>query len=119
MTHMPIADFKALTKKKKYANSPTLYGGRKYSSKLEVTIAKELDLLQRSGKIVSWIPQVPFPLPGVTATGRQNRHYVDFLVFLPGDRYKLIEAKGFKHKLGELKRSQVVELYKVNIEVRK
>ena len=115
-----IAEFKALTEKKKtskFKAKPTVYNGVNYHSQKEVRAAQKLDFMVKAGEILSWISQVPFVLPGETATGRPIKHYVDFMAFNVDGTYRLIEVKGFRVGLGELKRSQVEELYNVVIEV--
>ena len=117
---MDIAEYKALMDKpkgSKFKAKPTVYNGVRYPSKKHAKAAADLDFRIKVGIVVSWIREVPFPLPGKTATGRPIKHFVDFLAFKPDGTYQLIEVKGFRVGLGELKRSQVEELYNVVIEV--
>lgn len=53
----------------------TMYNGISYASKAEARRAAELELLQRSGQVVWWIPQVTIRL-GCP----ENTYRVDFLV---------------------------------------
>lgn len=54
---------------------PTIHNGIRYASKAEANRAAELELLERAGKVVWWIPQVTIRL-GCP----ENTYRVDFLV---------------------------------------
>lgn len=54
---------------------PTVYNGIRYASKAEARRAAELELLQRAGQVIWWIPQVTIRL-GCP----ENTYRVDFLV---------------------------------------
>lgn len=86
---------------------------RTFDSTLEAKIAGDLQALKSAGEITGWIRQVKFDLPGNTS------HRIDFLVFLPDGRYRLIEAKGYDHPAGIKARKQVQGIYGIKIEVLK
>lgn len=102
---------------RKYHNEPTVYGDRTYDSKKEANYAAYLDTLKAKGIILSWVPQVTFPLP------KGEKHKVDFLVFYPPTQpggmpfAGVHEVKGRDLALGRLKRKMVEEIYHVKIEV--
>lgn len=76
-----------------------------------------LKAMQQAGEIKWFIREIPFDLPGHYENGRVVRHYVDFVVCLPDDRFRYQEVKGRDLAMGKLKRVQVEELYKIKIEV--
>lgn len=98
-------------KKNKHRAVKTEYNGRVYDSIKEANFARDLDLLKRSGNILSWVPQVRFDLEG------KAKHYVDFLIFYPDQTFRLVEIKGRDLAMGKLKRRQTEEKYQVKIEV--
>ena len=81
-----------------------------YASKKEAEYANQLALRQKAGEVWFWLEQVPFKLTGA-------KHRVDFLVFYCDGRWELVEVKGFKTAIGELKRKMVEDIYKVHITV--
>lgn len=96
-------------RKAKYRNTRTEYNGRKYDSKLEAGVARELDYLLRAGEIAEWKPQHTFEL-------RVNdhivcRHRVDFLVTLKDGSQKVVEAKGFATETWRIKRDLFCALH--------
>ena len=56
-------------------------------------------------------------LPGHYDNGRIVRHYVDFMVCLPDDTFRYLEVKGRDLPMGKLKRKQVEDIYKIQIEL--
>jgi hypothetical protein len=73
--------------------------------------------MQQAGEIKWFLREVPFDLPGHYETGRVVRHYIDFMLCLPDDRFRYQEVKGRDLAMGKLKRVQVEEIYKIRIEV--
>ncbi len=82
----------------------------RFPSKLERDCYNRLKQLQSQGKILFFIRQPSFDLPGGT------KHSIDFEVFLP-DEVKFLESKGRDLPLGKLKRLQVEELFGITVEV--
>jgi hypothetical protein len=82
--------------------------GKKFPSKLERDCYVRLKKLQEEKKILFFLRQVPFDLPG------KSKHNIDYCVFTP-ENVIFIEAKGRDLPMGALKRKQVEELYGINI----
>ncbi len=94
------------------------YNGVVYHSKREAEFAQELDLRIKAGEIDFYLRQVRFPLPGKT------EYRLDFMTFAKSPQglpsvwlIEYIEVKGMKIRLGEIKRKQTSELYKIDIDV--
>jgi hypothetical protein len=81
----------------KYHARRTEYDGHTYDSAAEASHAAELDLRLKARAILSWTPQVPFPLL-VNGT-RIGTYRADFLVFLHDDTQEAHEVKGFETPL--------------------
>jgi hypothetical protein len=90
-------------KRSKYNNIRTEYNGRWYDSKREALHAMKLDVDLLEGKIVAWIPQVTFRLPGCT-------YRADFVVLLEKD-WRVDDAKGMKTAVYKLKKRLFKEKY--------
>ena len=109
-------DYKKLLKTKrkpKYGNKRTLYNGRTYASEAEALWASRLDLLQKGGVILSWVPQCPrFPL---TDADNPPTYTADFLIFLQGDRAIVADCKGFDTPESRLKRDIVKDRHGVTV----
>ncbi len=102
--------------KSKYNAVRTTYNNVNYASKKEANYAQTLDLRKKAGEIDFWLRQVPFPLPGNTV------YRLDFITFASafsgkGWFVEFIEVKGFRTGLGELKRKQCEEIYKIKVNV--
>ena len=86
----------------KYKAKPTMYGGRRYASKLEAKRAQQLDLLVKAGEIKSWKPQVRIPLH--TGNNKLVGFYVvDFAVTDSDDNSWYEEVKGYETQLWKWK----------------
>lgn len=111
---MTLADFKRLKgqKRGKYNNQKTIYNGRQYDSKKEAKRAWELDLLLRSGNILSWKSQPEFPivLNGIKICS----YFGDFLVEYQ-DRKEVEDVKGFRTDIYKIKRKLVKAFYGIDI----
>lgn len=89
------------TSYKKYGNKRTEYNGRKFDSKFEAGIARDLEMMKRAGEILDYdcqfkIECIPYdkhgnPLPALKVT-----HKVDFRRHNLDGTYTLIEAKGME-----------------------
>lgn|SRR5690606_9032022 len=82
----------------------------KFPSKLEKDCYLTLKSLQEQKKILFFLRQIGFDLPG------GYRHFVDFLVFKENTAF-FVESKGRDLAVGRMKREQVEELYNIKIHV--
>lgn len=85
-----------------FFNKKTIYNNRLYDSKGEAGLAKEIDLLIKSGKILKVEPQVTFNLYGRNG-GKICTHRVDFFVTLKDGSCEVWEYKGFATEIWRLK----------------
>lgn len=97
----------------KFGAVRTEQNGRTYASKAEARYAANLDMRQRAGEVVFWLPQVPIPLPGKT------KYVVDFLVFEADGTVRFVDVKGVETPMFVLKKKQVEALFPIEIEVTK
>ncbi len=95
----------------KYKAKPTTIDGIRFASKAEARCYVVLRDMKAKGEIKAIMMQIPFRLPGKTT------YRCDFMIIDWNDIVRFIEVKGMRIKLGELKRKQAEELYKVGIEV--
>lgn len=80
-------------------------------SALEARQAEQYDLGVTTGLIKWWQPQASFRLPG-------NRRYrADFLVVWSDARVSVVDTKGADTDMSRLKRAQVLELYRIDVEI--
>ena len=96
--------------KHKHKAKPSVVDQIRFPSKLEANCYALLKRYQEEGKILFFLRQIGFDLPG------KNRHFVDFQVFGHNDSI-FVEAKGRDLSAGKLKRTMCEDLYKVNIHV--
>lgn len=120
---MKLSEF-VTQKKSKYRNKPTVYNGRTYPSKLQAKHAKEYDMLVRSEKIVSWIPEISIPLTAPVEGKRGVRMRVDALIVLevyPNGEFlaKLEDSKGTATQDWENKNKFLREKYGIEVIQRK
>ena len=89
---------------------PDVYNGRRYASKLEGKVARELDFLKERGIIREWKPQVrlyldvPAPAGVEGEPDRVTWYAADFYVWHPDGLEEVIEAKGHWTDYAILKR---------------
>jgi len=109
----------------KFKNKKTVFGGRQYHSKLESSVAADLELARHAveprERVVDVVPQFPIDLylngnvitdvatPNVTV--KICRYYMDFKVTYADGHVELIEAKGFATDLWRLKWKLTEGLY--------
>lgn len=77
----------------------TEYGGYRYASKHEASVAMNLDWLKKAGEIKDWERQFKVEMWACDHTGRQvmkKTHKIDFRVHENDGSFTLIEAKGFE-----------------------
>jgi hypothetical protein len=82
----------------------------KFPSLLEKRCYIVLKKLREAGKILFFLQQIPFLLPG------GKKHFVDFLVFTPSNTL-FIESKGRDLAVGALKRGICENLANITIHV--
>src|SRR5690606_3321639 len=102
--------------KHKFGAKPTTRAGRRYGSKLEASYAGRLSMLKSSGKLLFWLEQVPFSLPGGTV---YRLDFMEFWAPTGNDQGDVVftEVKGYDTPMGSLKIKQVSDLYGVEINV--
>lgn len=84
--------------------------GINFPSQLERNCYIELKRLQTEGKLLFFLRQVPFHLPGNT------KALLDYMVFLPNE-VKLLEAKGRDLPTGKARRKLLQDIYNVEVQV--
>ncbi len=80
-----------------------------YASAKEARYAGELALRQKCGEVLFWLEQVPFRLPGGV------KYRADFVVFLMGGGYQVVDVKGFRTPMYKAKKRLVEALYPIKI----
>lgn len=118
-THLTTEEYRALMAKSagrnKYNAKGVTDNGVRYDSKAEYEFELHLRLLHSTRRILWWTRQVPFVLPG------GKRYLIDFLVVSPGPAggqyVNLIDVKGRKTPVSDLKQSVTQALYGVRIEL--
>ena len=94
----------------KYYAKKSVYGGIVFDSKKEADYCARLDLLKKAGKILYYLRQVPFDLPGGV------KYKIDFLEVWNDGRLRYVDVKGLRTAMYRLKKKQVEALYPVVIE---
>lgn len=97
--------------KHKFKAKACEYNGIKFPSLLERDAYMVIERLKKAGRIVMFLRQVPFHLPG------EVTYRVDFQVFWDDGTVSFIDAKGVETKEFILKKKQVEDLYPVEIEI--
>ena len=95
---------KAGQKRAKYGNRETRRGDKRFDSKHEAAVYEELRLRCLAGEYLGLGLQVPFYLPGGI------KYIADFVAFLPGGGYIVMDAKSEatrKDKVYRLKKKQM------------
>ena len=96
----------------KYKAVQTELDGIKFGSKREARYYKELKLRVKAGDVVTFLRQVPFPLPGGV------RYVCDFLEFHADGTVHVIDVKGFETEAFRAKKKMVEQVYApIKIEV--
>jgi len=96
--------------KHKYGAVRCEHDNIKFPSMLERNCYIRLKQLKIQGKILFFLRQIGFDLPG------GQRHFVDFQVFTL-DGVKFLEAKGRDLEVGRIKRLQTEDIYQIPIKV--
>jgi|SRR5690606_25490549 len=95
----------------KFGAKPTVKDNIRFASKLEASYYQKLKLAQRSGKLLFFLRQVPFDLPG----GLTYR--ADFLEFWEDGTVKVTDCKGFETKEYIMKKKLLEENYPIELNV--
>ena len=98
------------TKKSKYNAEKRTVDNIKFASKKEAAYYQKLMMLQKSGKVLYFLRQVPFGLPG------NIRYVVDFMIVWPYNRIQFVDVKGLRTKEFIRNKKMVEALYPVKIE---
>jgi hypothetical protein len=93
----------------KFRAVQTQRDGIKFSSKAEATYYDRLKLMLAAGKVVMFLRQVPFYLPGGV------KYVVDFQVFWDDGSVEFIDVKGVETESFRAKRRMVEALFPVKI----
>lgn len=81
----------------KYGAKMTIYNGRRYDSKYEAIVARDLDLRKAAGEFVEIVPQFKIELYCFKTDGDRIKlfNYIcDFRCERPDGTFLLVEAKG-------------------------
>ncbi len=104
-------------KTSKFNAKRTTYNDRTYDSKLEATVAAELDMQLKVGEYTKIEPQYKFEL---RVNGKLIcTHKVDFLCHKPDGSLQIVEAKGYATRDWAMRRNLLQALYpEIEYEVR-
>lgn len=83
--------------------------GIKFASKKELKRYTELKMLQQQSKIIFFLRQVPFHLPG------NNKYVCDFMIFWCDNTVTIEDVKGFKTETYKIKKKLVESVYPITI----
>ena len=86
----------------KFGNQKQTVDGHSYDSKMEASVASQLELRKKAGDIKEWERQYKVELYGENGSKICN-YYVDFVVTHNDDRLEFIEVKGFETAIWKLK----------------
>ncbi|HGV4613967.1 TPA: DUF1064 domain-containing protein, partial [Escherichia coli] len=81
---------KPATRKSKYGNKKTVVDDIAFDSKKEADYYCELKLLRKAGRVVTFLMQVPFHLPGGVV------YKLDFMVFYDDGTIDCVDTKGVR-----------------------
>lgn len=96
-------------KKSKYGNKKTVIDDISFDSRKEADYYSELKLLKKAGRVVTFLMQVPFHLPGGVI------YKLDFMVFYADGQIDCVDTKGVRTQVYIMKKKQVEALYPVTI----
>lgn len=95
----------------KFNAKPCESDGLKFPSKAERAYYEKLKLLKASGEVLFFLRQVPFDLPGNTV------YRADFMVFYADGSAKVVDVKGMRTPVFELKKKLLEETYPISLEL--
>jgi hypothetical protein len=85
--------------------------GKVFDSKLEARFDNYLQLMQKSGKVIFYLSQVPIRLPGGT------KYVVDFQVFNDDGTVEFIDTKGYETTEFKIKKREIEAIYPFEIKL--
>ena len=94
----------------KYGAQKTEFAGRRYDSKLEARVARDIQLLEKSGQVIKVEPQKTFQLFGRNGA-KICSHRVDFLLTFKDGHKEVWEAKGYPTNVWKLKHKLFLDNY--------
>lgn len=97
--------------KHKFHAKHTVIDDKHFPSKMEANYYRKLKLAQLSGKLVFFLRQVPFDLPG------NVKYFVDFVEFWDSGEVIFTDVKGYFTPLSKLKIEQVEDIYPIKINI--
>lgn len=114
---MSPAGLRSFLRGSKYRAQPTVVGGVRFASKREARMFSELRLLERAGAIFCLCRQPRFPL---RVNGLLICTYVADASYYERatGRFHVLDAKGFRTPVYELKRKLFLALYGLTVEER-
>ena len=108
------------TKQNKYHNKKCIYKGMKFDSKKELMYYQKLELLQKYNKISELQRQVEFVLIETfkleDKTYRKTSYIADFTYKTPDGKYHIVDTKGVKTDVYQLKKKLMAWKYGIEIE---
>jgi len=107
-------------KQSKYHNKKVEYNGMKFDSRKEYAYYTKLKLLEQSGEISTLKRQVPFLLLETVKlndkTYRQTKYIADFTYLDKNGKLHVIDVKGVKTQVYQLKKKLMAWKYGIEIE---
>lgn len=107
-------------KQSKYHNKKVEYNGMKFDSRKEYAYYTKLKLLEQAGEISSLKRQVPFLLLETVKlndkTYRQTKYIADFTYLDKNGKLHVIDVKGVKTQVYQLKKKLMAWKYGIEIE---
>lgn len=97
--------------KHKFKAKPVIDDKHYFHSKLEWEFYHKLNLLKKAGKVIFFLRQVPFHLPGGV------KYVVDFVVFYDDGDIVFYDVKGMETSDFIMKKKMVEEIYPVEISI--
>lgn len=97
--------------KHKFYAKPVYDDGFHFPSKLERDYYRYLKHEMETNKVLFFLRQVPFHLPGGT------KYVCDFMIFHKDGNVQIVDCKGHDTTLSKTKRKQVESFYPVKIDI--
>lgn len=91
----------------KYGSTKTTYNGRRYDSKLEARVARDLDMRKKAGEFVEITPQFRIKLYVYLPDNKPAylfTYICDFKCERPDGTFLLVEAKGMETEIFKVKK---------------
>ena len=111
---IPIETAAEQPKRRKYGNEPTYIDGKRFDSKHEAMVYKDLMLRVKAGELKCVLRQVRFDL----AQTEQLQYVADFVTIAPDMSAEVIDAKSEatrKNKVYVIKKKLMKELWDIDI----